>query len=110
MPLLHGQADRARPEGPDAGASRKTDAGIGDPVGTSLALGSRVLDVRALHARWRLGDGSRWELALNLSDHAVALPGDAATEVAWCEPAAAWRPGERRLDAHALVALAQAGE
>jgi maltooligosyltrehalose trehalohydrolase len=79
-------------------------------AGASLALGSRVLGARALHARWRLGDGSRWELALNLSDHAVALPGDAATEVAWCEPEAAWCPGERRLDAHALVALAQAGE
>lgn len=75
--------------------------------GATHALGCHVVESRAWHAYWRLGDGSHWELALNLSDHDIVLPMDVATEVIWCEPASAYHAQERRLAAHALVALAQ---
>ncbi|MDO1528805.1 malto-oligosyltrehalose trehalohydrolase [Fulvimonas sp. R45] len=83
-------------------------ARVGMQAGAAHALGCRVLAERALHARWRLADGSRWELALNLSDRDVVLPGDAAAGVVHGEPADAFLPAQRLLRPHALVALAEA--
>jgi len=38
------------------------------------SLGAQVLAVRALAAAWRLGDGARWQIALNLGTEPLAAP------------------------------------
>jgi maltooligosyltrehalose trehalohydrolase len=82
-----------------------------DRLGACCALGCEVLGERAVHARWRLGDGQHWEIALNLSDAAVSLPRDSAARLLWAEPQAAMDALDRGvLPAHAAVVLVREQE
>jgi maltooligosyltrehalose trehalohydrolase len=77
-----------------------------DRLATCCALGSEVLGEKAVYARWRLGDGHYWEIALNLSDQDVSLPRDSATKVLWIEPQDAMDALDRGiLTAHTAVVL-----
>jgi maltooligosyl trehalose hydrolase (EC 3.2.1.141) len=62
----------------------------------SRALEAQPLGERALSAKWRLGDGSRWRLDLNLGAHDIAIepPGEGA-QVLFCggQSAAHYRHG-----------------
>jgi maltooligosyltrehalose trehalohydrolase len=79
---------------------------LGARLETSCALGSEVLGEKAVYARWRLGDGHYWEMALNLSDRDVSLPRDSATRVIWIEPQDAMDALDRGiLQAHSAVVL-----
>ena len=72
----------------------------------SCALDSEVLGEKAVYARWRLGDGHDWEIALNLSDRDVTLPRDSPTKVIWIEPQEAMDAFDRGvLQSHAAVVL-----
>lgn len=72
----------------------------------SCALGCEVLGNKAVYARWRLGEGHHWSIALNLSDHEISLPRDSATHVIWIEPQGARDALDRGvLQAHTAVVL-----
>ncbi|MFK2900664.1 malto-oligosyltrehalose trehalohydrolase [Dyella jejuensis] len=72
------------------------------------ALGCEVLADKAVFARWRLGDGHYWEMALNVSGNDVPLPRDPATRVIWIEPQDAMDALDSGvLKAHAAVVLAR---
>jgi maltooligosyltrehalose trehalohydrolase len=58
---------------------------------TPLLRGARAIDGEvigetALRARWRLGDGSEWEMALNLGTTAATLAPASAGEIVHAEP------------------------
>lgn len=72
----------------------------------SCALGCEVLGEKAVYARWRLGDGHCWEIALNLSGRDVSLPRDSATKVIWIESQDAMDALDRGvLQAHTAAVL-----
>lgn len=75
-------------------------------LAASCALGCERLHEKALWARWRLGDGHHWSIALNLSDRDTPLPRDSATSVIWIEPQDAMDALDRGvLQAHTAVVL-----
>jgi maltooligosyltrehalose trehalohydrolase len=70
----------------------------------SCAIGCTVLADRALLARWRLGDGCIWEIALNVSPRDVAWHRSDGAQVIWSEPPDAIRHAEV-LPAHSAIVL-----
>ena len=79
---------------------------LADRMAGSRALGCEVLGDKAVYARWRLGDGHDWQIALNLSDQDVSLPRDSATKVLWIEPQHAMDALDRgTLAAHTAVVM-----
>ncbi|RUL77728.1 malto-oligosyltrehalose trehalohydrolase [Dyella choica] len=82
-----------------------------DNLADSCALGCEVLGTRAVHARWRLGDGRHWEIALNLSGQNVSLSRDSVAKVLWIEPQDAVDALDRGiLTAHTAVVLVRESE
>ena len=61
--------------------------------------GAQAISDRAVVARWRMGDGARLTLALNLGEDMVALPDAPSGEVIYGD-----RPGSTGLAARSLVA------
>ena len=79
---------------------------LADRLADSCADGCEVLGDKAVYARWRLGDGHGWQIALNLSDQDISLPRDSATKVLWIEPQHAMDALDRgTLAAHTAVVL-----